>query len=138
MSIRHLDHLFDPASVAVIGASRRPGSVGATVWRNLCGDGFKGRRYAVNTRHSSFDGEPVYARATDLPEVPELAIVCTPPATVPGLIAELGAQGHARRGGAHRRARRGAAPGHARRGEARTCCASSGPTASACWCRTSA
>ena len=35
MSIRHLDSLFDPASVAVIGASARPGSLGATVWRNL-------------------------------------------------------------------------------------------------------
>jgi acetyltransferase len=35
MSIRHLDQLFDPASVAVIGASPRAGSVGATVWRNL-------------------------------------------------------------------------------------------------------
>ena len=48
MSIRHLDHLFDPASVAVIGASQRTGSVGATVWRNLHGNGFKGRCFAVN------------------------------------------------------------------------------------------
>ena len=93
MSIRHLDHLFDPASVAVIGASQRPGSVGATVWRNLHGGGFKGRCFAVNPRHSSFDGEPVYARVADLPEVPELAILCTPPATVAGLIEELGAAG---------------------------------------------
>lgn len=37
MSIRNLDSLFDPSSVAVIGASQRPGSVGATVWRNLHG-----------------------------------------------------------------------------------------------------
>jgi acetyltransferase len=35
MSIRHLDSLFDPASVAVVGASTAPASVGATVWRNL-------------------------------------------------------------------------------------------------------
>lgn len=35
MSVRNLDSLFDPASVAVIGASQRPGSVGATVWQNL-------------------------------------------------------------------------------------------------------
>ncbi|WP_298834892.1 bifunctional acetate--CoA ligase family protein/GNAT family N-acetyltransferase [uncultured Piscinibacter sp.] len=93
MSIRHLDHLFDPASVAVIGASQRPGSVGATVWRNLNGGGFEGRRFAVNPRHQSLDGEPVYGRVADLPEVPELAILCTPPATVPGLVAELGAAG---------------------------------------------
>ncbi|WP_341889675.1 bifunctional acetate--CoA ligase family protein/GNAT family N-acetyltransferase [Variovorax sp. YR752] len=93
MSIRHLDHLFDPASVAVIGASQRPGSVGATVWRNLHGNGFKGRCFAVNPKHREFDGVPVYARVADLPEVPELAVICTPPAAVPGLIAELGAAG---------------------------------------------
>ena len=93
MSIRHLDHLLAPASVAVIGASQRPASVGATVWRNLHGNGFKGRSYAVNPKHSEFDGEPVYPRVAALPEVPELAIVCTPPATVPGLIAELAEAG---------------------------------------------
>ena len=93
MSIRHLDHLLAPASVAVIGASQRPASVGATVWRNLHGNGFKGRSYAVNPKHSEFDGEPVYPRVAALPEVPELAIVCTPPATVPGLITELAEAG---------------------------------------------
>ena len=47
MSIRNLDSLFDPASVAVVGASDRPGSVGATVWRNLRQGGFSGTRYAM-------------------------------------------------------------------------------------------
>lgn len=93
MSIRHLDHLFDPASVAVIGASQRPGSVGATVWRNLNADGFQGRRFAVNPKHASFEGVPVYPNVAALPEVPELAVVCTPPAAVPGVIAELSAAG---------------------------------------------
>ncbi|MCL4791869.1 MAG: bifunctional acetate--CoA ligase family protein/GNAT family N-acetyltransferase [Gammaproteobacteria bacterium] len=90
MSIRHLDQLFDPASVAVIGASQRPSSVGATVWRNLHAGGFKGRIFAVNPKYREFDGVPVFARAADLPEVPDLAVICTPPAVVPGLIAELG------------------------------------------------
>ncbi len=93
MSIRHLDHLFDPASVAVIGASQRPASVGATVWRNLHGGAFTGRRYAVNPKHRSFGGLPVYPNVAALPEVPELAVICTPPAAVPGLVAELGAAG---------------------------------------------
>ena len=92
MSIRHLDALLSPASVALIGASVRPGSVGATVWRNLRAGGFGGRLYAVNARHQSLDGEPLFACVADLPEAPELAVVCTPPATVPGLIAELGAR----------------------------------------------
>ncbi len=93
MSIRNLDQLFDPASVAVFGASQRPASVGATVWANLRGAGFKGPLYAVNPKHRELDGQRAYARAADLPSVPELAVICTPPATVAGLIRELGALG---------------------------------------------
>jgi acetyltransferase len=93
MSIRHLDQLFDPASVAVIGASPRAGSVGATVWRNLREGGFAGPLWAVNPKHRQIDGEPVVARVADLPAAPDLAVICTPPVTVPGLIAELGVRG---------------------------------------------
>ena len=93
MSIRNLDQLFDPASIAVFGASSRPGSVGATVWRNLRLGGFKGPVMAVNPKHRRLDGQPVFARAADLPTLPELAVICTPPASVAGLIGELGALG---------------------------------------------
>ena len=93
MSVRNLDSLFDPASVAVIGASTRPASVGATVWRNLTRGGFKGPLYAVNPKHAALDGRPCHARVADLPAVPELAIICTPPAAVPGLITELALRG---------------------------------------------
>ncbi len=93
MSIRNLDHLFDPASVAVIGASDRPGSVGATVWRNARDAGFTGPVWAVNPRRPVLDGEPAFARIGQLPQAPELGVVCTPPAAVPGVIAELGRAG---------------------------------------------
>lgn len=93
MSVRHLDRLLAPRSVAVIGASARVGSVGATVWRNLRAGTFDGPIRAVNPRHATLDGQPVFARVADLPEVPDLAVVCTPPATVPGLVAELGRRG---------------------------------------------
>ena len=93
MSIRNLDQLFDPASVAVFGASQRPTSMGAAVWRNARNSDFKGPVHAVNPKYREFDGEPVFARAADLPAVPELAVICTPPSTVAGLIAELGALG---------------------------------------------
>lgn len=93
MSIRHLDSLFDPASVAVIGASERPASVGATVWRNLREGGFAGPRWAVNPSWDTVQGEPCHARLADLPGVPELAVLCTPAHTLPGLIAELGERG---------------------------------------------
>ncbi len=92
MSIRNLDFLLTPASVAVFGASDRPASVGGTVWRNLR-QGFGGAVYAVNPKHSLLDGQPVYANVQALPQAPDLAVICTPPASVPGLIAQLAARG---------------------------------------------
>jgi len=93
MSIRHLDRLLEPHAVAVVGASDRIGSVGATVWRNLRAGHHAGPIRAVNPKHATIDGEAAYARVGDLPEVPDLAIVCTPPATVAALIDELGRLG---------------------------------------------
>lgn len=93
MSIRHLDRLLSPASVAVFGASRRPGSVGATVWRNLRAGSFAGPVYGVNPKHRALDGVPVFSSAAALPAAPDLALICTPPATVAPLIAQLGALG---------------------------------------------
>lgn len=90
MSIRNLDFLFDPSSIAVLGASARSGSVGATVWHNLIGGGYAGRIDAVNPGLGEIDGRKVYPSVAALPAAPDLAIVCTPAATVPGLIGELG------------------------------------------------
>ncbi len=92
MSIRNLDALFAPASVAVFGASERPASVGGTVWRNLCGV-FPGRLFPVNPRHSTVGGVPAFADVASLPEAPDLAIICTPANTVVELIRQLGERG---------------------------------------------
>jgi acetyltransferase len=93
MSIRHLDHLLDPRSVAVIGASNRVGSVGATVWRNLRAGRFAGPVFAVNPKHSRLDDVAVFRSVAALPHAPDLAVLCTPPATIPGLITDLGQLG---------------------------------------------
>ena len=62
MSIRNLDTLFAPASVAVFGASHRASSVGATVWRNLREGGYQGTLYPVNPKlDGEIDGVPAYA-----------------------------------------------------------------------------
>ncbi len=93
MSVRHLDALLTPASVVVVGASQRAGSVGATVWRNLCAGPYTGARYAINLKPHALEGVKVFARPADLPEAPDLAIICTPPDTVARLVlqfAELG------------------------------------------------
>ena len=93
MSIRHLEQLLTPASVVVIGASDRPRSVGATVWRNLRSGGFHGPVFALNRRLAQLDGEPVYQQVSDLPQVPDLAVVCTPPSSIAGLVRQLGEHG---------------------------------------------
>ena len=93
MTVRHLDKLFRPASVAVIGASDRPQSVGAVVIRNLLSDGFDGPVWPVNPKHRQIAGVQAYRDVASLPDAPDLGVICTPPATVPGLIADLGKRG---------------------------------------------
>src|SRR5262245_56981938 len=93
MSSRNLEYLLAPHSVALIGGSDRPQSVGAIVMRNLLTGGFDGPIWPVNLRHSTVAGLRAYRMVAELPEAPELAVICTPARTVPGLIAELGERG---------------------------------------------
>ncbi len=83
-----LDALFLPDSVAVIGATERPGTVGRTVLENLRHPSFHGKVYAVNSRHSEICGLKAYARIGEVPEKVDLAVIATPAATVPGIIGE--------------------------------------------------
>ena len=93
MSTRNLRSLFAPRSVALIGASERPGSLGATLLANLAAGGFRGAVYPVNPKYTELAGQTVYAGVADLPAAPDLAIICTPPATIPSLIRQLGEKG---------------------------------------------
>jgi len=93
MSIRNLQSLFGPRSVAVIGASSKPHSVGATVLQNLIDAKFQGEILPVNPKYDTLAGHPVYGKIADLPQAPDLAVICTPPDTIPTLIGELGARG---------------------------------------------
>jgi acyl-CoA synthetase (NDP forming)/GNAT superfamily N-acetyltransferase len=93
MSIRNLDCLFKPRSVAVVGASDNPQRIGTRVLANLVDGGFQGDIWPLNPKHDQLHGLRCYHKVAALPDAPSLAIICTPPATVPGLIAELGARG---------------------------------------------
>jgi acetyltransferase len=93
MTIRNLDHAFKPASVALFGASGREGSLGLTVLHNLRAGGFSGPVWPVNPKYSDLAGQPCYPNAAALPAAPSLALVVTPPATVPGIVTELAAKG---------------------------------------------
>jgi len=93
MSVRNLDRLFKPRSVAVIGATPRPQTVGSVLLSNLRSGGFTGPLMLVNSKYKEIGGLPVARDIASLPSVPDLAIIATPPATVPGIVAELGARG---------------------------------------------
>src|SRR3970040_90673 len=93
MTIRNLRLLFDPKSVAVIGATERNGSVGATVWRNLREGGFTGARWPVNLKRTSVFGERCFRDVAGLPATPDLALICPRPDTRPSLIEQLGERG---------------------------------------------
>jgi acetyltransferase len=83
-----LDALFSPASVAVIGATSRPGTVGRTVLENLLRDTFRGKVYAVNAKHEEVLGHKAYKSIRDIPQPVDLAVVATPAVTVSPVIAE--------------------------------------------------
>ncbi len=86
---RHaLDALFDPHSVAVIGATDRPASVGRTVLQNLLHPGFRGKVFAVNPQRSEVLGLKSYKSIRDIPERVDLAVLATPAATIPALVGE--------------------------------------------------
>jgi acetyltransferase len=93
MSIRNLDKLFRPRSVALIGATDRVGAVGTVVLRNLRRAGFAGELMLVNPHRQVLDGMPVYPDVAGLPQTPDLAVIVTRPDTVPGLVAALAARG---------------------------------------------
>ena len=91
-----LDALFRPRSVAVIGATERAGSVGRTILWNLVSSPFGGTVYPVNPKRPSVLGIRAYPDVRSLPESPDLAVIVTPAATVPDVVAacaEAGAHG---------------------------------------------
>lgn len=93
MSIRNLDAVFAPRSVALVGASERPGSLGSILARNLLAGGFGGRLHFVNPKRASVHGQPTVASLRDIPLAPDLAVVVTPADAVPGVIRDAVACG---------------------------------------------
>ena len=88
-SVGHpLDAIFQPQSVAVIGASERVGSVGRSVLWNLLSSPFGGTLYPVNPKRTNILGVRAYKSIADLPERPELVVITTPADSVPALIQE--------------------------------------------------
>jgi acetyltransferase len=93
MSVRTLERLFDPRSIAVLGASNTAQRVGSVLMRNLLEGGFSGPIMPVNPKYRAVCGVLAYKDVASLPVTPDLAVVATPPATVPRLIDEIGKRG---------------------------------------------
>src|ERR1035441_6838179 len=81
-----LDAIFKPQSVAVIGASDRPGSVGRSVLWSLVSSPFGGTVYPVSEKRASVLGIKAYSTVGQIPETVDLAVIVTPADTVSGAI----------------------------------------------------
>ncbi len=91
--VQSLRHLLAAESVAVVGASRRPGSVGQSILHNIITGGYQGRLYAVNPHAVQVDGITCLPSVAELPEPVDLAVVAVPAAAVTGVAQECGRRG---------------------------------------------
>jgi acetyltransferase len=92
MRPHYLSSFFAPQSVAVIGVSERPDSIGAMILRSLSESGYRGKVHAVNPHLAALDGVTVYPSVADIPEPVDLAIVATPKSSLLDIVAACGAR----------------------------------------------
>ena len=88
-----LDVFFSPKNVAVVGATENPGSVGRTILWNLMTSPFGGTVFPVNPKRPSVLGVKAYPSLSEIPEPVDLAVIVTPPPSIPGIIRECGDTG---------------------------------------------
>ena len=86
-----LSAMLAPKSVALVGASEKPGSVGHALLENL--QSFCGRVFPINPNHARLLGQKTFRTIRDTPQEVDLAVIATPAATVPGIVAECAAAG---------------------------------------------
>lgn len=91
---RHYLHtLFEPESIAIVGASETPNSIGVTLVRNMLDSGYKGKLFFVNPKHPTVFGQQSYAAVDTIPQRLDIAVICTPAATVPDIVDACGRAG---------------------------------------------
>jgi acyl-CoA synthetase (NDP forming)/GNAT superfamily N-acetyltransferase len=91
--VASLRHVFMPDSVAIVGASRRAGTVGRAILHNVVTGGYQGQVYAVNPHATRMEGVPCLPSVTALPEPADLAVIAVPPRAVPAVADECGRRG---------------------------------------------
>ncbi|MDA0235273.1 MAG: GNAT family N-acetyltransferase [Proteobacteria bacterium] len=88
-----LSTAFEPSSIAVIGASDAPGSVGRVIFRNLVEGGYRGTLYAVNPKYGSIQDHPCHRSVEDIGRPVDLAIIATPARMLHSVTAQCGRSG---------------------------------------------
>jgi acetyltransferase len=88
-----LESIFNPATVAVIGAREDPASVGGRLLKNLASGALKGRAFPVNPAHASVQGLPAFRSIEEIPERVDLAVIATPAPTVPDIVSQCASAG---------------------------------------------
>jgi len=91
--VASLRPLLRPRSVAVVGPSRRDGTLGRAILHNIVTGGFTGPVYAVNPHAETMEGVPCVASVDDLPGPVDLAVIAVPPSAVPEVAAQCGRHG---------------------------------------------
>jgi acetyltransferase len=89
----HLDKIFNPRSVAIIGASDEEGTVGYALMKNFTEHDFEGKIYPVNIRKTEIHGLKAYQTVEQIPEPIDLAVIATPAKTVPDIVEQCGKAG---------------------------------------------
>ncbi len=89
----YLTTLFEPKSVAVIGASDRENAVGNIIFKNILSSGYKCRLYAINPKHETIQGQQAYKSIEEIGARVEMAVIATRPQTVPQIIEQCGRSG---------------------------------------------
>ena len=89
----YLHSLFEPESIAIVGASEMPNSIGVTLVRNMLDSGYKGNLFFVNPKHETVLGQKSYPSVDAIPHRLDVAVICTRAITVPDIIDACGRAG---------------------------------------------
>jgi len=89
----NLDKIFNPQSVAIVGASDEEGTVGYALMKNFTEHGFEGKIYPINIRKTEIQGLKAYQTVEQIPEPVDLAVIATPAKTVPDIVEQCGKMG---------------------------------------------
>ena len=93
MVTSNLDRIFNPKSVAIVGASDEEGTVGYAVMKNFTEVKYEGKVHPVNIRKTEIFGIKTYQEVEQIPEPVDLAVIATPSKTVPDIVEQCGRAG---------------------------------------------